>query len=129
MEKEAESGESDGDTCNYMVDSAKVAREREAEEEESELEHEGQEFRDKIEVPGGHSYNLAMSVPTTINERPVRLDLRVAVKPLLAEHGSECNEEGNGKTREKDGLDVDNGGIRASPPSGGDTEAGCFLEC
>ena len=41
--------------------------------------------------------------------------LGITAEPLLAEHGEERSEEGDGQTREKDCLDVDDDGVGASP--------------
>lgn len=60
-------------------------------------------FQDEVEVPGSHSDNFALLMPTAIDN--------TYVEPLLAQH---C-EEGSGQTRVKDGLDVDDGGTGAIP--------------
>ena len=64
-------------------------------------------------MPGVHSLNLALPIPTAIGNRSMALG--ITAEPLLAEHGDERSEEGDGQTREKDCLDVDDGGIGASP--------------
>ena len=81
-------------------------------------------------MPGGHPGHLPLSIPTTIDERAVRLDLGVASEPLLAEHGNKCSEEGDGQTCVKDALNFDNGGIGTSPygPVRRNIEVGCFLK-
>ena len=66
-------------------------------------------------MPGDHSVHLALSMATAINNRSVHLDLCITIEPLLPHHGGGSGEEGGGQTRVKDGLDVDNGGIRAIP--------------
>ena len=76
------------------------------------MEHERQTFHDKVKMPGDHSTHLALSMPTAINNRSAHLHLGITVEPLLAQHGEECGKEGSGQTRVKDGLDMDNGGIK-----------------
>ena len=66
-------------------------------------------------MPGDHPVYLALAVPTAIDDRPAQLVLGVTVEPLLSQHGDERREEGSCQTRVKDGLDVDDGGIGASP--------------
>ena len=52
---------------------------------------------------------------TTIDNGPTHLNLRVSVEPLFSQHGYERGEESGGQTRVKDGLDVDDSGIGATP--------------
>ena len=66
-------------------------------------------------MPGDRPVHLTLSTPTAVNDRSARLRLGITVEPLLAQRGDECGEEGSGQTCVKHGLDVDNGGIRASP--------------
>ena len=79
-------------------------------------------------MPGAHPFNLALPISTTFGKRSTALG--ITAEPLLAERGDECSEEGDGQTREKDCLDMDNDGIGASPYGlvRGNAEVGCFLK-
>ena len=79
-------------------------------------------------MPGFHPVELAQPIPTAIGNRSMALG--ITAEPLLAEHGDERSKEGDGQTREKDRLDVDDGGIGASPYRfvRGNAEVGCFLK-
>jgi hypothetical protein len=115
VEEETGHGETEDDPCDQIVDGKEVFRKGTTEEEKRGLEHERQNFHDEVEMPGGDSIDLALSIPTAINKGSMHVDLGVAVDPLLAEHGDEGREEGSGQTREEDGLDADEVGIGASP--------------
>ena len=71
------------------------------------MKHEGQKFHDEVEVPGGHSVHLALSIPTAIDNGSTHLNQGITVEPLLAQHCDEGGEEGGRQTRIKDGLDAD----------------------
>ena len=64
-------------------------------------------------MPGGHPLKLTLPIPTAISNRPMALG--ITAEPLFAEHGDKRGEEGDGQTREKDCLGVDDGGVGASP--------------
>ena len=40
--------------------------------------------------------------------------MSVMIEPFLARHGDECGEERSSQTQVKDGLDMDNSGIRTT---------------
>ena len=118
VEQETKRGETDGDPGGSLVYGEEVVGEGIAEEEESALEHQGQAFHNKVEVPGVHSVHLALSIPTTVDDRSALLHLRIAVEPLFAQHCEECGEKGSGQTSIKDGLDTDSVGTRTRPLRG-----------
>ena len=93
-EEETARGKTGDDPCNQMVDNGEVFGEGTTEEEERDLEHDGEQFYDDVEVPCGHPINLTLSVPVAINEGPVRINLGVTIEPLFSKHGSERREEG-----------------------------------
>ena len=125
LQRKAERGETDGDAGGNLFGEEEMFGEG-IPDEKSGFEYEGQTLHDEIEVPGVHSANLALSTPTAVNDRSTCLQLGIMVEPLLAQRGDKCGEEGSGQTCVKDGLDFDNGGIRASPlrANGGGTSWG-----
>ena len=126
VKEKVERGETDGNAGDNLFHEEEVFGEDIADEEKSGLEHGRQTLHDEIEVPSVHSTNLALLTPTAVNDRSTRLHLGIMVEPLLAQRGDKCGEGGSGQTCVKDGLDFDNGGIRASPlrANGGGTSWG-----
>jgi len=86
-----------------------------AEEEESGLAHDRQTLHNQVEAPGDHTIHLTLSVSTAINDGSTHVHPGISIEPLLAQHGDERRKEGGGQTRVEDGLDMDDGGIRAIP--------------
>ena len=78
------------------------------------MEHEGQTFHHESEPPGDHSVHLAFPLSTAFNDGST-LHRGITVQPLLSQHGDEGAKEGSRQTRVEDGLDANDGGIRASP--------------
>ena len=79
------------------------------------MAHDGQTLHHKVKAPGDHAVHLTLSVSTTINDGPTHIHPGISIEPLLAQHSDEGGKERGGKTRVKDGLDVDDSGIRAGP--------------
>ena len=57
------------------------------EEDGADPRHEGQTSYDKVEAPGFHSIYPALSIPSTIEDGPVRPCLNIMVEYFLAQLG------------------------------------------
>ena len=107
VKEETDTGETDDNCSDHLVDGEEVMREGVTEEEKSKLEQERQTLHDEVEAPGGHSVYFALAIPTASDKGSSYVDLGVSVEPLLAQHGDERGEDGGSQTREKDALDMD----------------------
>ena len=96
VEEDTERTETNEDAGNCSIEGEEVGGKRITKEEESGLEHQGQTFHDKVEMPCGDPIYLALSISTAVDDRSTHLDLGVTVEPLLSQHGDERGEEGGG---------------------------------
>ena len=115
VEDGAEGGKADENARDCGIDSPEVVGKSAAEKQRRSLQHQWQCLHHTVEIPRDNTIELALPVLATFYGRPSQVGRCVSVQPLFAEHRKEGGEEGSGKARVKNGLDLNNRTRGAGP--------------
>lgn len=94
----AKASEADEDVRDGGVYEPHVLAESAGKKEDSGVEHPRKTLYEEVERPFLKPIAFELTITATFDRRPARIS-QVPVYPLLPQHGEECNEQGNRKTR------------------------------
>lgn len=92
IERSAENGERDDDPCDGSVDRPHVLRQSIGEKEEDDLEYDGENFDERVELPLLQAVAFALALPATFDNRSGSVS-ELLVQPLLAQHRDPCGKK------------------------------------